>query len=252
MNFTFGAHEIAINMASSAQLLAEIRRRFDAGEGFALATINLDHLVKLRADADFARIYAAQDLIVADGRPVVALSRLARRPVELLPGSDLVRPLARVAAEEGVPVAFVGSHEAALADARRILEAEIPGLSVAYAKAPAMGFDPDGAEAGAILADLRASGARLCFLALGAPKQERLALRGRQEVPGVGFASVGAGIDFIGGHQVRAPLWMRRVGLEWLWRALGDPVRLGPRYAKCAAILPGQTLRALRLRSRAE
>ncbi|MFC3614312.1 WecB/TagA/CpsF family glycosyltransferase [Lutimaribacter marinistellae] len=250
MKFTFGAHEIAVNMPDRAQLLAEVRRRFDAGEGFALATVNLDHLVKLRADAEFARVYAAQDLVVADGRPIVTLSRLAGQPVELVPGSDLVRPLCETAAAAGVPIAFVGSHETALADAARILTAEIPGLSVVYSHAPAMGFDPDGDAAGRILEDLQTSGARLCFLALGAPKQERFALRGRTQAPAIGFASVGAGVDFIGGHQKRAPLWMRQLGVEWLWRALGDPLRLGPRYAKCAAILPGQTVRALQLRSR--
>jgi UDP-N-acetyl-D-mannosaminuronic acid transferase (WecB/TagA/CpsF family) len=64
----------------------------------------------------------------------------------------------------------------------------------------------------------------------------------------VGFASVGAGLDFIAGHQTRAPEWWRRFALEWLWRTVSSPRRLLPRYAACAAILPGQVLAALRLR----
>nr|WP_093031110.1 WecB/TagA/CpsF family glycosyltransferase [Ruegeria marina] len=235
-------------MATGAELMAEVRRRFRAGEGFALATINLDHLVKLAVDPEFASAYAAQDLVVADGRPIVALSRLAGRPVALLPGSDLVFPLAELAAEEAVPVALVGSSEAALADARRVLEGHAPGLSVVWIHAPPYGFDPRGAAAAAILSELATRGVGLCFLALGAPRQEILAQRGRELAPGVGFASVGAGLDFLGGHQVRAPRWMRRVGLEWLWRMLSNPVRLVPRYARCAAILPGQVAAARRLR----
>ncbi len=85
------------------------------GEGFALATLNLDHLVKLRASGAFRRAYGAQDLVVADGNPIVWLSRLAGRKVELVPGgSDMVLPLAEVAADEGVRVALVGSTEESL------------------------------------------------------------------------------------------------------------------------------------------
>ncbi len=88
----------------------------------------------------------------------------------------------------------------------------------------------------------------LCFIALGAPKQESFAARGRQLAPDVGFASVGAGVDFIAGSQTRAPAWVRAMAMEWLWRALSSPRRLLPRYAACAAILPGQITAALRLR----
>jgi exopolysaccharide biosynthesis WecB/TagA/CpsF family protein len=105
-----------------------------------------------------------------------------------------------------------------------------------------------GGEADEILGELDRRGIRLCFLALGAPKQETLARRGRALAPGVGFASIGAGLDFLGGHQRRAPLWVRRIAMEWLWRALTSPLRLGPRYARCFAILPAQITRALALR----
>ncbi|GAB4306418.1 MAG: hypothetical protein Kow0058_18850 [Roseovarius sp.] len=179
---------------------------------------------------------------------MVALSRLAGRPVALLPGADLVRPLARLAAEAGVGVALVGSDAPTLARAGAVLAAETPGLEIVWRHAPPMGFDPDGREAQAVLEELRARGVGLCFLALGAPRQERLAARGRKLAPQVGFASIGAGLDFIAGRQRRAPRWVRRMAMEWLWRALGDLPRLGPRYARCLAILPGLTVAALRLR----
>jgi len=93
------------------------------------------------------------------------------------------------------------------------------------------------------------SGAGLVFLALGAPKQERLAARGRALQPELGFVSIGAGLDFLAGSQRRAPRLVRRLALEWLWRAGSDPKRLAGRYARCAAILPGHALRAWRMRS---
>jgi exopolysaccharide biosynthesis WecB/TagA/CpsF family protein len=246
--FEFGDKRISVNIVDRPQLEHEVLVRLKEVSGFALATINLDHLVKLEQDADFLAAYAAHDLVVADGHPVVWLSRVAGRPVQLMPGSDMVVPLCRLAVQAGVSVALVGSTREALSDARQTLLAEVPGLDVTWCHAPSGVFDPDSEEAAEILSTLNRKKVGLCFLALGAPKQERLAARGRGLAPGVGFASVGAGLDFLGGHQRRAPAWVRRLALEWLWRALSSPSRMIPRYLKCLAILPKHSLMALRLR----
>lgn len=248
MKFAFGAAEIIVNIPDRNALLAEVSARLAAHQGFALATINLDHLVKLRQSAAFRHAYAAQDLVVADGNPIVWLSRLARTPVSLVPGSDMVLPLAAAAAAVGVPVALVGTTDATLAEAAAVLKSHVPGLTIGLTHAPAMGLDPEGREAEAILSDLARLHIGLCFLALGAPRQEALAARGRRLAPETGFACVGASLDFLAGSQSRAPLWVRRMALEWLWRALTSPRRLVPRYAACAAILPGQVVAALRQR----
>lgn len=248
--FDFHGERITLNMPDKTGLESEVLRRFSAREGFAMATVNLDHLVKLGQSQEFRTAYVGQDLVVADGRPVVWLSHLAGRPVELMPGSEMIVPLCRLAAAAGVPVALVGSSDAALQDAVDYLQNRVAGLDLAWWHAPSGAFDPEGEEAAEILETLTHKGVRLCFLALGAPKQERLAHRGRQLAPCVGFVSIGAGLDFFGGHQKRAPAWMRALALEWLWRLLGSPRRMLPRYARCFAILPGQILRALRLRFR--
>lgn len=248
MLFRFGSQQVTVNIPDRSALLAEVRARLTGHAGFALATLNLDHLVKLRRSAAFRSTYAAQDLVVADGNPIVWLSHLARRPVALVPGSDLVIPLARLAAATGATVALIGSTDIALAAAADRLRAEVPGVIIALTHAPAMGFDPQGAEARALLARV-APVAGLCFIALGAPKQETFAALGRSLAPGVGFVSVGAGLDFLAGTQGRAPKWVRSIAMEWLWRALSEPRRLIPRYLACVAILPGQMLEAWRLRS---
>ncbi|SEO35099.1 polymer biosynthesis protein, WecB/TagA/CpsF family [Salinihabitans flavidus] len=248
MQFTIGTADVTVNIPDKAALVRAVVERLRDNRGFALATLNLDHLTKLNSP-EFARAYAAQDFVVADGNPIVWLSRLAGRPVSLLPGSDLVVPLAQIAAREGVSVALLGSTPEALDHAAAALRAMVPDLRVALQQAPPFGFDPEGEEALEALGSVAVSGAGLCFIALGAPKQELLAARGRREVPHVGFASIGAGLDFLAGTQKRAPRWVRRLAMEWLWRMLGDPSRLVARYARCAAILPGLTLRALRLRS---
>lgn len=248
MRFESLTGSVTINIADWATLETEIADRLSRRAGFALATLNLDHLTKLRRDRDFAAAYAAQDLVTADGNPVVWLARLSGRPVNLVPGADCVVPLARIARDHGCRVALIGSSEQSLAGAGRALDKAVPGVHVALRIAPPMGFDPGSAAAGRLLARLQDDGIGLCFLALGAPKQELLAARGRAEAPSVGFASIGAGLDFLSGQQARAPRWLRRLSLEWLWRFARDPGRLGGRYLKSAAILPGLCREAVRQR----
>jgi exopolysaccharide biosynthesis WecB/TagA/CpsF family protein len=248
MKFRFADTAIAVTHPDRASAAADVAERLESGRGFAMATINLDHLVKLGRDPAFRAAYAAQDIVVADGNPVVWLSWLAGRPVDLLPGSDLVEPLVAMSARAGRPVAMVGATEQVLQAAARRLSERVAGVRFGPLIAPPMGFDPAGTAAEDILARVAATGPCLCLIALGAPKQEQLAARGRRIAPQAGFVSVGAGIDFLAGAQRRAPLWMRRLALEWLWRVQSAPARLGPRYAACAAILPGQAVAALRLR----
>jgi exopolysaccharide biosynthesis WecB/TagA/CpsF family protein len=248
MEFSIGRHRVAVNVSGRDALLSQARHKLETVQGFAVATLNLDHLVKIAASQDFATAYARHDMVVADGQPIVWLSWLARKKVSLAPGSDLVEPLCAVARDAGASVALIGSTEEVLQNSARSLEESVPGLNVALRLSPSHDFDPVGLEADWILASLQASGARLCLLALGAPKQEIFAARAREIAPNVGFVSVGAGLDFIAGHQTRAPAWMRSLALEWLWRAMFSPARLIPRYARCFAVLPGLVVSSLRLR----
>lgn len=241
---------VSVNVASMAMLEEDLTARLHQGQGFCLATLNLDHVTKLRQAGAFLQAYAAHSHITADGRPIVWISRLAGDEVSLLPGSDLVVPVAEIAARCGAPVAFLGTSDAALSGAAEALEAEIPGLQVVSRIAPPMGFDPTGPLADDYIAALGASGARVCLVALGAPKQEIFAHYASQKLPDMGFMSIGASLDFLSGHQRRAPRLMRQLALEWLWRLMQNPRRLAGRYAACFAVLPGLTLRALKLRLR--
>lgn len=248
MQFRFYDTTITVNISDKAALLSTVSTRFAEKRGFALATINLDHLVKLRTNAAFREAYAAQDLVVADGNPIVWLSKLAQKPVGLVPGSDMILPLARLAADAGVAIALVGSSDETLDAAAAFMMRQIPHLVISMRHAPPMGFNPDSADAASLLQDIAAHGVGLCFLALSAPKQEIFAARGRSLAPGVGFASIGAGLDFFSGEQVRAPSWVRAVAMEWLWRALSNPRRMIPRYVACLAILPSEMKSALHQR----
>ncbi|HKK97515.1 MAG TPA: WecB/TagA/CpsF family glycosyltransferase [Marivita sp.] len=248
MRFWGEAYDVTVNVPDWVSLERHISGRLRRGDGFSLATVNLDHLVKLRANDQFRDAYAAQDLVVADGYPIVWMSKIAAQPVELIPGSDAILPLVRIAAAHGKSIALVGSTDAALAAAKAYLTREVPGTNVVATIAPPMGFDPTGASADTVLSALDAAKADIAFLALGAPKQERFAAYGRTRLPTVGFVSIGAGLDFFAGTQVRAPKWVRAIAMEWLWRAASQPFRLIPRYAKCFAILPVEIAHAMKLR----
>ncbi len=248
MKFEFGSSAIKVNVPDWETLTCEVVHRLENNVGFSMATINLDHLVKLRELKEFRDAYAKQDLVTADGNPIVWMSQIARKPVHLIPGSDTIIPLSRIAAAVGVPVALLGSTDETLNSAALQMEKEIPGLQVTCKISPPMGLEPDGELAVTIIEQVRDSGAKLCILALGSPKQEILAARAREIAPNVGFICTGAGLDFIAGSQIRAPRWVRRLALEWLWRALSSPRRLGPRYIKCLVVLPGQMKRALEQR----
>ncbi|MEM8760704.1 MAG: WecB/TagA/CpsF family glycosyltransferase [Pseudomonadota bacterium] len=251
--FVLPGTKARLTMRDRTSLLAAIRARLAARQGFALATLNLDHLVKLRRDIAFAEAYGAHDLVTADGNPVVWLSALAGERVALVPGADLIGDLAAIAAADGTAIALIGSTSDALAAAATRLAAIHPGLQVALTLAPSPSFDPTGPEADEVIAEIGASGAPLVILALGAPKQERFAARARNALPHCGFASLGAALDFAAGHRARAPRVLRHLALEWAWRLALEPKRLIGRYLECAALLPRLTLAAIaaRLGSRA-
>lgn len=227
-----------ITVATQREAVDAILRAANGNSPFTVFTLNLDHLVKLRTDAAFRQAYARASLVSADGAPVVWLARRQGATLERTTGADLVVPLARAAASAGLPMFLFGTTDDVLGIAGRRLSAICDGdLDICGSLSPSASFDPHGPEADAALETVRRSGARICLLALGAPKQEVLAARAAALGIPVVFVCVGAALDFIAGRQTRAPEWMQRHGLEWLWRLSTNPARLAARYARCAVVL---------------
>lgn len=240
---------VRINLPTQTAAVEAAIARAERGEGFALFTLNLDHLVKLRTSDAFRRAYAAAGLVSADGAPVVWLARRQGAVLERTTGADLVQPVMAQAARRGVPVYVVGPGPDAQATALDRLKADNPGLIVAGAEAPMVPGDDNGLsdafDIAALAQRINASGARLCLLCLGAPKQELLAEALSRRCPAVGFLGVGAALDFIAGAVERAPGWMQATGLEWTWRLISQPKRLGLRYARCAWLFAELATRSL-------
>jgi exopolysaccharide biosynthesis WecB/TagA/CpsF family protein len=227
----------AINIVTEDDAVACVRARLRAGRGFSFATLNLDHLVKLRGDSAFRAAYARMHFVCADGAPVAALARNETPMIERVTGADLLIPLCRMAARDKMPIALIGSTRESLESAAIRLRALAPGLEIAFSHSPAFGFDPSSEEADSCGEAIAASGARLCFVCFGAPKQEMFADRMVRRHGGIGFIGVGAAVDFQSGAQVRAPRLFQALGMEWFWRLAMQPRRLAGRYWQCAALL---------------
>ncbi len=234
----FAVGDVAINVMSMAQAVNSIILAARRGDTFSVHTLNLDHFVKLRSNPAFRDAYGQARFITADGFPIVMMGRLAGVPIARTTGADLVMPLCREAARYQLPVFLLGATRLALAASVRRLTRRYRDLAFAGCLAPGPNFDPCSEDADIAIARIRNSGARICFLALGAPKQEIFAARCLAELPGTALVCIGAALDFIGGTQSRAPHFAQQAGLEWLWRMTTDPWRLVPRYMRCLAAVP--------------
>jgi N-acetylglucosaminyldiphosphoundecaprenol N-acetyl-beta-D-mannosaminyltransferase len=211
-----------------------------------VATVNLDFVVKAQRHRELMAVLGRTELNVADGMPVVWLSRLAGRPVPCrVAGADLAPLVVEAAAARGAGVFLLGGEHGAAQTAARRLAREHPGLrSVGWHEPPHAALeDLDNDHLVELVA---ASGAEVLLVALGNPKQELWIDRHRGRLPGVAVAvGVGCVFDLWAGRAHRAPAWMQRTGLEWLHRLLAEPRRLAARHATGAAWLTLLAARAL-------
>ncbi|MEO0680064.1 MAG: WecB/TagA/CpsF family glycosyltransferase [Pseudomonadota bacterium] len=210
----------------SADETARLLRRAQggrAGRAWTLAFVNA-HAVNLCASSREAlAAFDAADLVLRDGSGMAILMRWAgRRPGANANGTDLIP---RLALAPGARVALYGARPGVAEAAAKELRAR-GGAPVAARH----GFHPMEAYEAWIREDA-AKGATLVVLGFGAPRQETLARRLRAAAPdGVGIVCGGAILDFMAGRVPRAPRWMRRIGVEWVWRLGLEPRRLFRRY----------------------
>jgi len=200
-------------------------------QGGMVLTPNVDHVVLAERRDDFGAAYAAADLSLADGQPIVWASRLLGAPLPAkISGSDLLLPLMERAASRGWRVFLLGGPPGVADAAARRLR-RTPGVQVAGVAAPFVrvgsGADPEGDAAAG---EVRAARPDLVLVALGAPKQELWMHRHRRALAPAVLLGVGASLDFLVGRVRRAPRLVSSAGLEWLWRLAHEPRRLWRRY----------------------
>jgi len=194
-----------------------------------VVTPNVDFLVQSTADTNLRQILQQAHLVLCDGTPLVWASRLLGQALpERVAGADLVPELIRAAARKKHRLFFLGATREAAEQAVANVRASYPHLEVGFYSPP---FRPlhemDNDE---IVNRIRAAEPDLLLVAFGCPKAEKWIASHYQELGVPVTIGVGATIDFLAGRVKRAPVWMRRSGLEWMFRLCQEPRRLFKRY----------------------
>lgn len=226
---TFGS--VRVDAVAQAEALRCIVRLIEKGDGGAVFTPNVDHVVLAETDARLRAAYARASLSLADGRPLLWAARLIGKNLpERVAGSDLVLPLLRLASELRWRVYFLGGAPGNAAIAREKVCEQLPQLRVVGVDAPAVQPGLAVQQYGEVLVRIRAVRPDLLLVGLGAPKQEIWIDTVRDSLRPAVLMGVGASLDFLAGAVPRAPRWMSDVGFEWLFRLYNEPVRLWKRY----------------------
>jgi N-acetylglucosaminyldiphosphoundecaprenol N-acetyl-beta-D-mannosaminyltransferase len=214
-----------VTLDEAAQLLRAAAR--ENRSGVSVFTPNSEIVQLCIEDASLRDRINDGGLIVPDGIGVIKAARILGTPLKgKVAGVDLGRRVMAFAAEEGFPVALVGGKPGVAEDAAAAMQAEYPNLNVCLT---ADGyFKKEGEENEAVLSRIRESGARIVFICFGAPAQEKWIAANRDKLPGVNLLlGLGGSLDVYSGRVKRAPAVFVRLGLEWLYRLLKEPKRIG-------------------------
>lgn len=224
--------KLLVDVVTFQQAMERIVALAKAETSSYVVTPNADHVVRAETDDAYVALSNAAALVCADGMPLVWTSRFGGGPrlPERVAGSDLMPALATVAALERLPIFVLGGDVGEAEQCAARLAEQNPGLVVAGVRYPPFGFDADEAECRSIVEQINASGARLIFVGVGSPKQERWIARWQPSVQRGVLLGIGMAIAFSAGTRRRAPRKMQVTGTEWLFRLLQEPRRLARRY----------------------
>lgn len=236
----FGTTIDAMTMQEAVQLLLD-SNWFPQSRCRYVVTPNVDHAVMLSQNIAFQSAYNDADLILADGWPIVSASRWLGKPLpERVTGADLVPALFEETnlRQTELRVFLLGAGPGVAERAKKKIEEKWPAVNVVGTYSPPFGFEKDENESQSILARIREAQPDLLIVGLGAPKQELWVHRHCQEIAAEWALCVGACIDFLAEEKKRAPAWVQRLKLEWLFRLSTEPRRLFKRYAYDAMRFP--------------
>jgi N-acetylglucosaminyldiphosphoundecaprenol N-acetyl-beta-D-mannosaminyltransferase len=224
---------IRVDDVTPEEAIARIDELLRDGGSHQVVTVNPEFVVAAQEDAGFAGVLAAADLAVPDGIGLILASWwLGRRLRARVTGVDLAWRLAALAAQRGYRVYLLGAAPGVAQRAADRLAATCPGMHIAgaYAGSPAAAEEDD------LVARIRSAKPHILLVAYGAPAQDKWIARNQARLAIPVAIGVGGTLDYIAGAVPWAPAWMRRLGLEWLYRLIRQPRRwkriwnAGPRF----------------------
>ncbi|MFI9594609.1 WecB/TagA/CpsF family glycosyltransferase [Nonomuraea sp. NPDC052265] len=218
-----------LDALTMSQVIARCVAAVAADGRLTIGVVNAAKVVNMRADAALRQSVLDSDLVLADGQAVVWAARvLGHRVPERVAGIDLFTELMAEGARRGYRAYFLGATAEVLAGVLDEVRARYPGLAVAGSRDGY--FAPE--ESAEVAAEIAASRADLLFLGITSPKKEIFIREWGERTGARIIHGVGGSFDVLAGRTRRAPLGWQRSGLEWLYRMLQEPLRLGPRYVR--------------------
>lgn len=220
-----------INNLSMSETIEVIEEMITSRKKAYIVPINVDVVIKIEKDQYLKEIVDEADLVLIDGKPLVWISRLYKRPVkEKISGSDLIPFLCGKAAEKGYTIFILGGKNGVADEARVRLEEKHPNINIVGTYAPPIGFEKDKYELEKINQMISSKHPDLLFVCLGCPKQEKWIFENIDKFDASVSICAGATVDFLAGNIKRAPRWVSNFGLEWFYRFIQEPKRLFRRY----------------------
>ncbi|MFD1840892.1 WecB/TagA/CpsF family glycosyltransferase [Paracidovorax cattleyae] len=230
-----------LDMVAPEELLQRAQAAADSGARIRIEGLNVAKLVDARAQPLLRQALEEAELVHIDGSGIgIGLRWLGASPPPRRAGIDLMQDLCAQAARSGAGVYLLGARPAVVEAAAARLGAACPGLRIAGARD---GYFDD-AEAPRIVQEIRASGARYLFIGMSSPRKELFLQRHWPDLGAAVAMGVGGSFDVLSGMLPRAPHWMQRLGMEWVFRLIQEPRRLAWRYLRTNAVFLMLLLRA--------
>ena len=211
-----------------------------------VVTANVDQVLDLERRPETAAAYAAADLVLVDGMPLLHLARmLGAQSPHRHTGADLLPQTVAESGHRGWRIVILGGDPQVADDAVDALRRQHPTADIRAVAFP-MISDPNDEAALPVVGELRAIKPDVVFMCLGAPKQESWYLAWKATLPSAVYIGAGAAVDFAAGRFTRAPAFAQRIGVEWVWRLCQEPRRLAGRYLGKGPRFVNVALRSLR------
>ena len=218
-----------INVTNMSDTIKYIAGHLDDLRGKYICVSNVHTTVMSYENEEYRKIQNGAAMALPDGAPLSSYSRRkGYKQAQRVTGPDLMLELFAISKEKGYRHYFYGATEETLQSMKEVLERDYPGIQIAGMYAPPFrALTPQ--EDAQSVAKINEARPDFIWLGLGAPKQEEWMYQHMGQLQGV-LIGVGAGFDYLAGYIKRAPRWMQRMSLEWLYRLLQDPKRLWRRY----------------------
>lgn len=220
-----------VNNITMEETLNEIEKMILDNKKSYIVAINVDVVMKIENDKYLKKITDNADIVLADGKPLIWISKLKREPIkEKISGSDLVPRVCEMATNKKYSIFIIGGKDGIANKAKKKLEEQYHSIKIVGTYSPKIGFEKDKKELDKINNMISKAKPDILIVCFGCPKQEKWIYENINIYDAKVSICAGATVDFLAGNVKRAPKWVSNCGLEWFYRFLQEPKRLFKRY----------------------